>query len=269
MEVFEFDNYKKFVEKSFEMRPKKGRGEFRRLAEHLRVSSVAVSQIFRGDRDLSLEQALSTAQFLILDHEEQEFFLLLVEKARAGTKDLRQYFEKKIAQTRKTREALSQRVKEKISLSEVAKARFYSNWYYSGVRMASSVPGLNDVESIARKLDLPTTLVVEIAAFLVEQGLCVKDGDGLHMGPSSTMLSADSPFINNHRRNWRLKGLEHLNKIEPKDLFYSGVVSLSQADVSAFKERFMQLIAEFVKGVQASDSQTLACLNLDWFELRE
>ncbi|MBX3018873.1 MAG: TIGR02147 family protein [Bdellovibrionaceae bacterium] len=269
MDLYEFDDYKVFVRKWTESRPKRGRGEFRRMSEHLRISSVAVSQIFRGERDLSIEQALALAKFLVLGPDEQDFFILLVEKARAGTKDLRQYFERKIEGVRQERKDLSKRVKDKIVLDDVAKARFYSNWYYSAVRMASSVPGLQDYDGIAKRLGLPPELVGDVAAFLLEQGLCVRDAQGLRMGPSSTMLSADSPFINNHRRNWRLKALENLQRVGPDDLFYSGLVSLSEKDVARFKEKFMALIQEFVRGIQDSPSETLACLNLDWFELKK
>lgn len=267
-DIYGFDDYRKFVQKSFVQKPKRGRGEYRRLAEQLRISSVAVSQIFRGDRDLSLEQALETAKFLLLDADEKAFFILLVEVSRAGTKDLRQFFKDQIDDIRKKRDTLAKRMKEKIVLDEATKARFYSNWFYSAVRMASSVPELNDFTRIAARLNLQPAQVAEIGHFLIEQGLCVRDGAGIRMGPSSTMLAADSPFINNHRRNWRLKGLEHLQSLGPQDLFYSGVVSCSEADLKNLRELFMQMITDFMKNVQESPSETIACLNLDWFELK-
>ncbi len=195
-------------------------------------------------------------------------WLFTVQRSRAGSKKLQDFLDRKIEQSRKERETLVKRVKHESVLSEQAKAIFYSNWQYSAVRIASSIPGLRSVEPIAERLGLEPEDVAEIARFLLEHGLCKPDAEGFTMGPSSTMLSTDSPFINNHRRNWRLKGLDHLRKVGSADLFYSGLVSLSANDLRAMKQELVDVIARFTERVKDSPSESMACLNLDWFELR-
>lgn len=268
MEVFKFNDYKIFTRKTLEGRPRRGRGQYRLLAEKLRLSSVAVSQIFRGSRDLSMEQALPTAEFLHLTPEETDYYILLVQYARAGTQSLKNYYDEKIKSVQAKRAVVTQRVKPKAELSEITKAIFYSNWQYSAIRIASSVPGLQSYEALAQRLGLESEDVAKIGNFLLENGLCVKHPDGITMGPSLTLLTPDSPFINNHRRNWRLKGLERLQKLGPSDLFYSGFVSLSKKDLKELKREFVDLIAKFIEKIEDSPSETLACLNLDWFEYR-
>lgn len=269
MQIFDFTDYKEIVKKVFELRPRRGHGQYRKLAQTLRLSSVAVSQIFKGSRDLSPEQALDTARFLFLGPEETEYFLLLVQRARAGTKELQTHFDRKIEKARAEREVLAKRVQSSAEMSESAKAIFYSNWQYSAVRIASSIPALGTAEALARRLDLDEAEVEGVLRFLLEQNLCVSTPEGIRMGAQSTMLPADSPYINNHRRNWRLKGLEHLRRLGPQDLFYSGVVSLSAEDIKEFRKELVELIARFVARVKDSPSERLACMNLDWFEVRK
>jgi uncharacterized protein (TIGR02147 family) len=268
MTIFDFSNYKEFVQSTLAKRPKRGHGQYRKLAFSLRLSSVAVSQIIRGPRDFSPEQALEAAQFLLLNEEETEYFLLLVQRSRAGSKKLLKHLDRKISLAQQERKDLSKRVKQDSVLSEQAKAVFYSDWQYSAVRIASSIPALQSIEALADRFGLAPEDVAKTLRFLLENGLCKEENGGFAMGPSSTMLAADSPFINSHRRNWRIKGLDHLRKLGASDLFYSGLVSLSKKDLQEFRQEFVDLIARFVEKVKDSPSETLACLNMDWFELR-
>lgn len=268
MNIFNFEDYKILVQKLVENRPRRGHGQYRKLAETLRLSSVAISQIVKGPRDFSLEQALEVAQFFHLDAEETEYFLLLVQRSRAGTQKLRANFDKKIAHTQAERELLAKRVKHEADFSEQAKAIFYSNWQYSAVRIATSIPKLQSVEAIAAKLSMKPEEVAPILQFLLENGLCKKEGNGYALGPSSTMLPKDSPFINSHRREWRLKSIEHLRRLGPQDMFYTGLVSLSAADLRAFRQELVELVARFTERVKESPSETMACLNLDWYEFQ-
>lgn len=266
--IYEFSNYKVFVQKMLSERANRGRGEYGRLASFLRVSSVAISQIFRGERDLSVEQALATAKFLNLSHEEQDYFLLLVQFSRAGTKDLQLYYAGKIKSTQERRRELAARHEQKKKLSENVKAIFYSSWHYSAIRIASSVPGCHSVDQLAVRLQLNRAVVKEAVEFLVENDLCVSIPEGVTLGPTSTMLAPDSPFIHNHRRNLRLKGLEHLQKHTSEDLFYSGFVSLSRQDARLLRARLVDVVDQFIKTVKDSPAEEVACLNLDWFRLQ-
>jgi uncharacterized protein (TIGR02147 family) len=268
MNIFEFHDYKEFVRKRIASFPRRGYGQYRKLSQALRLSSVAVSQIFKGDRDLSPEHALETAAFLLLDPEEADYFLALVQKARAGTPALRAHVERKLAQAREARATLAKRVEVSAELTDEARAVFYSNWQYSAVRIASSIPGLHGAEVIAKRLGLHVTEVIDVLRFLLKHGLCVMDKGQVKMGPASTFLPNDSPFINGHRRIWRLKSLEHLKLAEdPRNLYYTGLVSLSEEDAQTFRRECADFVAAFVKRVKDSPSETLACMNLDWFRL--
>lgn len=95
MSLFDHDDYKQFVERWLGQLPSGKRGQFRRMALHLRVHPTLMSQIFRGSRDLTLEQAFDLATYLKLTEVETEYFLTLVGQNRAGSERLRQFLKAK------------------------------------------------------------------------------------------------------------------------------------------------------------------------------
>lgn len=69
--------------------PRRGRGELTKIAAALRVHPTFISQVFRGPRELSLEQAALLAYHLQLSEPEREFFIDLVGLSRAGNDPLK------------------------------------------------------------------------------------------------------------------------------------------------------------------------------------
>lgn len=67
-------------------------GELRKLAMSLRTSSTVISQVFNGDREFTMEQALDACTYFQLDDLEKEYFLLLVQINRSGSEALQNYY---------------------------------------------------------------------------------------------------------------------------------------------------------------------------------
>ena len=65
--IFSHLSYKGFINEYFESLPKAGRGQSKKLADHLGDSTVVSSQTLKGERDFSNENAFKTAQFLKLN----------------------------------------------------------------------------------------------------------------------------------------------------------------------------------------------------------
>lgn len=265
MNIYEYTDYKVFLRALIETFPRQGRGQARRLAEHLAVNSVVISQILSGSRDFSSEQALSVAGYFGLDERATDYFLLLVQKARAGTKDLERFYLRQIQALKQANQDLKNRVVEYKELSDADKGVFYSNWFYSGVRLLSSIPGYQGLDEIAKYFGMSRARVSEVLSFLLERGLC-KEVDGkIQMGPTATYVDSASKYVNSHRRNWRLKALERFTEPQESDLFYSSPYSLSEADAIKIREDLVKLIGQISKKVGDSPAEKLVCLNVDWF----
>ena len=150
--------------------PKKGYGQFAKIAKHLSINSVNVTQIFKGDRDLSLEQACLLTEFFGLSQLEAEYFVGLVELSRACHFKLKNMIQKKLVELKKKSENLKDRLTIKAELNDNAKAMFYSQWYYSGIRLATSVKDLKTADQIAAYYNLPPLpMVNRVLEFLAKR----------------------------------------------------------------------------------------------------
>lgn len=266
MTIYDFKDYKTFLRKLIAEFPKKGRGQSRRLAEHIGVAPIVVSQILARDRQFTADQAVLVAEFFGLDERATEYFVLLVSQGRADTKKLREFYQRKLDRVRSEAQNIKNLVQGREELSDADKGRFYSNWYYCGVWLLTSVPGFQSVEAIADRLGLKRAKVGEIVSFLLETGLCTEKSGKIWMDTKSTHVDDKSEFVNNHRRNWREKAREKFTQPAEGDFFYSSPVSLSEKDAEKFRAELLRIIKDFSKQVADSPAEKLMCFNIDWFE---
>lgn len=268
MRVFDFSDYKKFVNSRIASMPRRGHGQFRKIAEHLRIHYTMISQVFRGDKDLSSEQALSLCEYLGLSDLETDYFMALVESERAGTQSLKARLNRKIIELREQAQNVGNRLPKTFSLSDADRAIFYSTWYHSALRLMTSIDQFQTVDAMAEHLDLPKNLVNQVIQFLISVGLCVRKPNGkITMGPSRTHIPADSPLVTRHHTNWRLKAIERFGKLSHDELIFTSPLTISTKDAPKVKEILLRAVEEISKIVENTDAQQLSCLNIDWFKV--
>ena len=187
MNTFDYHDYKPFVNDWIKAQPKGGHGQLRQLALSLGINSVVMSQVFRGDRELTPEQALGVTKFTGLSELERDYFLLLVQKGRAGNHELKSVLEKQLEGMRITAQALKNRVKHQ-KFTDEDRATFYSQWYYSAVRLGISIPKLNSVSAIADYIQVDRALVAKVMEFLLKHKLVLEEKGKLNMGPQVTHI---------------------------------------------------------------------------------
>jgi len=264
--IFQFEDYKDFFNHWVSTLPKQGHGEYRRVALALAVSTTMVSQVFRGDKELSLELACDLCEYLNLTEEETEYFLLLVEHRRAGSIKLKKRLQKQIKERREKAQKLENRLKKETEMSEEQRAVFYSSWMYSGVRILASCGGFNNAELIAQRLNLPRNQVQKILEFLLSHGLLVQKKDELHLGPTKTYIGSSNLLTVKHHQNWRLQAFNRMVQDDSKNLFYTGPMSLSHEAAELLRQEISNLLDQIFKVVPPTASETTRCLNIDWFE---
>lgn len=266
MWIADFKNYKVFLKALLKTYPKGGRGQSRRLADHLNVQPIVVSQILVRDRHFTADQAIKVSEFFGFDEGTAECFLYLVNLERADTKGLKDFYRKKLERIREEAQKVKNLVQGREQLSELDKGVFYSNWYYCAVNLITSIQGYQTVDSIAEYFGMNRNQVGEIVSFLVSTGLCIEEKGKIKMGTKSTHVPDGNPFVNNHRRNWREKAVEKFTSPSTGDLFFAGPVSLSEKDGEAIRGELMELIKRFSARVANSPEEKLMCLNIDWFK---
>jgi uncharacterized protein (TIGR02147 family) len=265
--VFDFLNYKDFINEWVLSRPKKGRGEFLRMAKAMKIQSSQVSQIFKGDRDLNLEQGNYLADYIAMGNDERRYFLDLINLSRAGTPSLRDYLKSSLKDQKKEADRLARRLKFKRELSDVEKAIYYSDSLYSIVHLLTFIPKLNSVEKIASRVRVPKSRVQEVVEFLLDAKLLRKGSIGLEPGENTIHIDNYSPLVLNHHRNWRSKAIERQARFDPSDLFYSGQMTMAKKDYDRCKEILRKTLEEIYKIVEPSESEDLYNLNFDFYQI--
>lgn len=261
--VFDAHNYKIFVRDFIKSKPSGGRGTFRELANHLRVHTTFISQVFSGSKDLSAEQGFKTAEFLGLDTNQSEYFLALIELERATFEPLRERIRARMDIMCRQNQMVTSRIKPTKELSDDVKARFYSSWHFAAIRLATDIPDLRTADAIARHFNMPILVVEETLQFLCAQNLVVQDGKTFKLGTSRTHIDQYSPFTPAHHRNWRLKSMERHPTLRSNELAFSAPMTLSHEDLDIIRADLLNLIQGVAHRVKDSSSEVVACLNID------
>ena len=263
---FSYSNYKNLIIELIESRPKKGRGQYKKIAEFFNISSVAISQVFKGEKDLTVEQGFKLCHFFGFNELETEYFLLLVQIARAGSFEYREKLEKDLLTVRARSSDVAERVRPNQKLTQKMQSEFYSSWIYSAIRLSTDLEKIKSIEDIVSHFGIGHQTATEIINFLLDSGLCKLDGSELTIGPSKTHVRSNSPFVKRHHLNWRMKAIAHIDSVDKKDLHYTGPMTLSYQSFERIREILLKTIEETTQVVVDSDSEKLACLNIDWFK---
>ncbi|WP_413576129.1 TIGR02147 family protein [Bdellovibrio sp. HCB290] len=267
MNIFEFTDYREYLERFVKSQPKGGHGYKLKIAEALGVHPTLVTQVLKGQKSFTQEQAFALAQFIRLNDLEKDFLLTMLEWDKAGTIALKNFVESKLLKLRQESEKIKNRVPVYTAMTEADQALFYSQWYYSALRLSSGL-GKKKVTAatLSKDLDLPGELVEKVLEFLISRQLVIEKEDGsLDRGPQNTFLPADSPMISRHHMNWRMKAMERHPRITKDEMAFSAPLTLAESDIPEVRKMCLELIQKVSKKVAESPSDRLACINIDWF----
>ena len=266
--VFDFRNYKEFllfVAGGKALR----RGMKAKMAEAAGCQPTYISQVLHGKSHLSPEQAERLARFLSLTKEETQFFLLLLNKDRAGSKELKAFYNQQIEERITQRLSVVNRLGANNVLTEEQHAIFYSSWQYLSIHMALTIPELQTREALSAYFNIDLERVDKVLEFLIKTGLAVANKNVYQTGTPVIRLGKDSPHIFRHHSHWRQQAIESLERETNLDLHYSAVVTLSKNDIIKLKERMLEQMKENIAIVRESREEEVYVYNLDFFSLKK
>jgi uncharacterized protein (TIGR02147 family) len=264
--IFNFSDYKEFVREWIHARPQRGRGQYKSMAKTLRVHTSLVSHVFRGNKNLTAEQACHLASFLELSELDGDYLLALVDHARAGTTALEESTQRRMEALRDRHQRIESRIPGARKLTLHEQATFYSQWYYSAVRLTASLEDVSDAKSISNRLKLPLTVVERCLAFLIATRLLVAKGGRYELGTKRTHLGVDSPLAAAHHRNWRTRAMSMYELMTPSDFAFTAPMALSKRDFLRIRELLVERVADVTKIVEPSECETAALLNIDFLQ---
>lgn len=265
-QVFEYTDYRKYLIDRLGGHGKRT-GLRRKACAYLGCHSTYLSHVLSEKIHLSLEHAEALNSFFKHTREQAEFFLLLVLKARAGTKSLREHFESKIQELLERRNVIKNRIQNATSLSEEDLDRFYSSWLYGALHVLVSIKEYQTVEALSHVLGLHPQKLTEELEFMQKTGL-IKHVKGRYtVGPKFIHLSSDSNAITKHHTNWRYHTIQHLNRRQAKDLHYSAVISLSEEAAQEIRESLLQTLEKHMAIIQKAKEEVVYVHNFDFYRL--
>jgi uncharacterized protein (TIGR02147 family) len=265
MAIFNFSDYKRFLNDYIASQPKKGRGLVKAISEHLGVDPSAVSQVLSGDRDFTEEHAILVSQYVGMNEIEAEYFMTLVKIERAGSVTLKKHYQKKRDDLKTASLDLKSRVKQDRILTDTEKAVFYSSYLYSAIRMTSSIGEGTTAAEIAERFQIPREKAAKILNFLTETNLCKEEKGRIQVGTQHTHVEKNSPFVSRHHHNWRVQALQKTESLTDKELQFTGPVSISKEEFAVVREVLVEAINKSLARVKESDPSDVACLLIDWF----
>jgi uncharacterized protein (TIGR02147 family) len=266
MSLYLFADYRAFLKSYFRAQPGGGRGQMQKLAQVLGVHSTFVSLVFKNKRDFSVEQGLLIATELNFTEAEADYFLNLVQFERAGTAQLKKFYQKKILQAQDQAKRLETRFDHERKLDAEERQVFYSSWHYSAIRIYTSTHEKGrTVADICAHFKLSRRVVVEALEFLVKAQL-VREMEGrFQVGPQRTFLEKGHPLLKCHHTNWRQKALNQFEDMSSDEMMFTSTMSLSRRDFQALREHLAQLVKKASDIMKETEPEDVACLNIDFF----
>jgi uncharacterized protein (TIGR02147 family) len=262
--VYSFRNYLTYLRAALPTRGE-GRGQRAKLAEALGCGSGFVSLVLGGRAHFSPEHAMRVSDFLEHDPGERDFFLSLVLHARAGSKNLEDYYSARIDEVLARRREIREHIQVRQTLSEADRVTYYSSWHVTAVHMCLFVPELRSTAAISKYLALAPKRVSEIIEFLVKAGFAERENETLRAKPSRTHLPADSPLIAKHHTNWRMKAIQALDQPTATDLHYSAVMCMSEESAEKMRSVFLQALKSNEAILKATEDRAVYAVTLDLF----
>ena len=243
------------------------RGRRADLARFLGCQTSFISQILTDRAHLSREQAIKVAGYLDLGPDERRCFMLLVDRDRSGTTQLRDFYQQEIDAIVLRREEVKERIGVADKVPDEAHYTYYGSWIYAAIHVLSALPSTPTAQAIAIHLRLPLERVEPVIDWLVRQGLIHRRDDRLSIGHGRVHLGAHSPLVARHHANWRLKALEHLDRPTSEDLHYSAVLGISREATVQLKSWLLKFLQDAEPLIGAAPEERATVLLLDLFEL--
>lgn len=264
--VFTKTQYKEFI-KDYLKSHEKSWGQKALVCKAMGIHSAYLSQVLEGTKHLSLEQVEGLGVHINLTDAEMEYLLLMVQKDRAGTKTLENFFWKKLNALKEKHTEVSSRLGKKDDISEKGQTIYFSSWIYSAIHACLLVEKFRTIEAISARLSISEKEAREAITFLKEIGMVQEDRGVLQPTAKWMRIKSNSPHMIRHHQNACFKTSESIYKLNSENLHYSGVFAFSYNDFVKLKELWMTTLQEAQQVIKTSPEEDVFSIGLHLFKM--
>lgn len=265
MDLFEYIDYKAFLKEK--IRESGERGYLTQIAEAASCQKSYLTQVLNHHVHFTPEHAAGISIFFNFDESEGDYFIELVNLARAGSEILKKRIQRRLAQIKQERLNLSKRFKVESISDDASRALYYSHWLISAVHMAVTIPGLTTPKSLSQHFHVEETEIQKILEKLNSLGVVEKEGGRWKTTSSLIHLPKDSMFSQMNHLNWRMQAVLDSQKANRDHVHYTSIASLSKIDFQSIQATILRMLDQQRKTITSSKEEILGCFTCDWFEV--
>lgn len=262
------DSYRDIINDYLGYRHKRRpRGAIKKLADQLHCHPTFLAQVLNEKANLSMEQALTVAQFYEFSREELEYFLLVLQLNRAGTKELRVFLKEQINKLRELHRDLQPRDQKPLSSLGNFEAEYFSHWLYQMIHGMTQITRWQKSIAIAKALNLAEMEIKFILARLEVMGLVKQEKGQWKCLQDSMHLAKDSPFIRSLHSTWKTKILSDFQSSSNiEGTHFSGILAVSESDYQKIREQLVKFLNNLRKTAENSEPQNVYLLSIDCYQ---
>lgn len=265
MDIFEYTNYRQYLQSLVKNREAKGKTQVE-LANAMGCQAAYFSQVLKEKADLTEDHAIKLCVFLDFNGIKTEYFLVILRIARAGTSQLKSYLEK----TREKLIADYQEVEGRISTSKRKGSSednvyYCSSWIPAVIHSGTSCEAYQTILELSKRFNIESSVVDYHLQSLEKYGLVeFKNGKWLFKG-GSLHIPKNSALDQSFQISRRIHAMNSIAKRKTDDIHYSMVFSADITTVKKIRQSFIDTIEETHKISVASPSEDVYALCLDFF----
>lgn len=222
-----------------------------------------LSRILNHSTHLTPDQAAGLCEFWDFSSDETNYFLGLVNFERAGSPRLQKHIATEIATLKKRNETLGRRLSA-IQVNEKEENVYYSSWHFAAVHLSLTIADTRTARRIADRLSIPLEQVRATLETLSSLGLVTRSGETWTPTKQNVHLSNDSWMASINHVNWRVKMADLIQRRSADDLHYTGVHTLSRADVRKVRDLLTESMVSTDQVIRPSKEEELFALAIDW-----
>lgn len=245
------------------------RGVVKSLSDRLRCHPTFISQVLKERADFSQEQGYEVSHHFSFSPQQREYFLTLLLRDRAGSADLRAYYQRKLEQLLEEKRDLKPRASTDRHPLGSFEAEYFGNWLYQAVHAMTQIRRLQTTAAIAKTLGLPSDEIKSVLQRLELMSLVRKTQKSAWQSTLSSLhLPKESRFIRSLHLTWKTKTLADLqNKSAVSGTRYSGLITVSEKDFQKVRDVLVDTITSIRKIAESSNAEDAYVLALDCYKI--
>jgi uncharacterized protein (TIGR02147 family) len=226
-----------------------------------------LSQVIGARSDLTEEQALGLARFWEYGEPETERFLYMLKSSRAASKELRDFYAKRVNALGRDVAQVSLGYSDAAVLGADEQAIYYSSWHYAATHILLAIPGFASAEAVANRLRIPAPVAQSAIRTLEKLKLIRKKGGAWQLTNRSTYLPREAPLTRMSHLNWRQQATQKIQHHDGNAMNITSVFALSRNDFERFKHRVVALAESMHQEVENSPEEELVAFCCDLFQV--